>query len=92
MLPLYQPDAQLLATMGFTAYSSPPRQLRYSRPSACGQETIVLYEDGELALLESVNGQLLYSFQGRLASEAELRVLLRQVDWVLQPLAYALTE
>jgi hypothetical protein len=81
----YQPGAPLLASLGFTAYSSPPRQARYSRPSACGQETIVLYEEGELALLESINSQLLYSFRGRIASEAELQVLLRQVNWAPEP-------
>jgi hypothetical protein len=41
----------------------------------------VLYDDGELTLLETVEGRLLYSFQGRVASEAEFRVLLRQVNW-----------
>jgi hypothetical protein len=77
----YQPSAELLLAFGFVAHRSPPGQVRYSRPSACGQETLVLYSDGELTLLESVNGQLLYCFQGRVASEAELRVLLRQVNW-----------
>jgi hypothetical protein len=77
----YQPSAPLLHAWGFRSYAAPPRQARYSRPSACGQETIVLYNDGELTLLEAVNGQLLYCFQGRVASEAELRVLLRQVNW-----------
>jgi hypothetical protein len=77
----YQPSAELLQAFGFARFASPPHQTRYSRPSECGQETMVLYADGELTLLESVNGQLLYSFQGRVASEAELRVLLRQVNW-----------
>ncbi|WP_303312539.1 hypothetical protein [Hymenobacter sp. BT730] len=77
----YQPSAELLQAFGFAAFSAPPRQKRYSRASACGQETIVLYEDAELTLLEVVNGQMLYSFQGRVASEAEFRVLLRQVNW-----------
>jgi|GEM_PF-3494401 len=77
----YQPSAELLRTFGFLPYSAPPRQARYSRPSACGQETIVLYDDAEITLLEDVEGRLLYSFQGRLASEAEFRVLLRQVNW-----------
>ncbi|WP_149867032.1 hypothetical protein [Solirubrum puertoriconensis] len=77
----YQPSAELLLAFGFVAHRSPPGQVRHSRPSACGQETIVLYADGEMTLLESVNGQLLYCFQGRVASEAELRVLLRQVNW-----------
>lgn len=77
----YQPTAELLQAFGFTRFASPPGQARYSRPSACGQETIVLYDDDELTLLEAVNGQLLYSFQGRVASEAEFRVLLRQVNW-----------
>ncbi|SHI89569.1 hypothetical protein SAMN02745146_1835 [Hymenobacter daecheongensis DSM 21074] len=77
----YQPSAELLHAFGFVRYAAPPRQARYSRPSACGQETIVLYDDDELTLLEAVEGRLLYSFQGRLASEAEFRVLLRQVNW-----------
>ncbi|GAA4012647.1 hypothetical protein GCM10022408_26730 [Hymenobacter fastidiosus] len=77
----YQPPDQLLRAFGFTKYSAPPKQARYSRPSACGQETVVLYDDGELTLLEAVESQLLYSFQGRVASEAEFRVLLRQVNW-----------
>ncbi|MCC2548212.1 hypothetical protein LJY25_17310 [Hymenobacter sp. BT175] len=77
----YQPSAELLQAFGFTRFSSPPRQARFSRPSACGQETIVLYDDDELTLLEAVEGQLLYCFQGRVASEAEFRVLLRQVNW-----------
>jgi hypothetical protein len=81
MGPTYQPSAALLRAFGFRSYAAPLRQLRYSRPSECGQETIVLYEDGEITLLEAVQGQLLYSFQGRVASEAELRVLLRQVNW-----------
>ncbi|GAB3827041.1 hypothetical protein [Hymenobacter jeollabukensis] len=88
----YQPNAALLLALGFEPYRSPAGQTRHSRPSACGQETMVLYDDGELALLEAVNGQLLYSFQGRIASEAELRVLLRQVNWATEPLAYSLTE
>ncbi|AIZ64199.1 hypothetical protein PK28_11825 [Hymenobacter sp. DG25B] len=77
----YQPSAELLQAFGFAPYSAPPRQARYSRASACGQETIVLYDDAELTLLEVVNGQMLYSFQGRVASEAEFRILLRQVNW-----------
>ncbi|QIX60216.1 hypothetical protein FY528_01140 [Hymenobacter lutimineralis] len=77
----YQPSAELLRAFGFKQFTAPPGQARYSRPSDCGQETIVLYEDLEITLLEAVNGQLLYSFQGRLASEAEFRVLLRQVNW-----------
>ena len=77
----YQPSAELLLAFGFVAHRSPPGQVRHSRPSACGQETMVLYADGEMALLEAVDGQLLYSFQGRVASEEELRVLLRQVNW-----------
>ncbi|TGE29321.1 hypothetical protein [Hymenobacter metallicola] len=77
----YQPTAELLQAFGFTRYAAPPRQQRYSRPSERGQETLVLYSDGELTLLETVDGQLLYNFQGRLASEAEFRVLLRQVNW-----------
>ncbi|RSK29802.1 hypothetical protein [Hymenobacter metallilatus] len=81
MSSFYQPEAPLLQAFGFTQFASPAGQVRYSRPSECGQETIVLYTDGELTLLEAVNGQLLYCFQGRLASEAELRVLLRQVNW-----------
>jgi hypothetical protein len=81
MSAFYQPSAELLQACGFVEFRSPPRQKRYSRPSACGQETIVLYDDDELALLEVVDGQMLYSFQGRLASEAEFRVLLRQVNW-----------
>jgi hypothetical protein len=81
MSSFYQPSAELLQAFGFTRYSAPPRQARFSRPSERGQETIVLYDDDELALLETVDGQLLYSFQGRLASEAEFRVLLRQVNW-----------
>ncbi|NVO30355.1 hypothetical protein [Hymenobacter lapidiphilus] len=77
----YQPPAELLAKFGFRSNSSPAGQVRYSRPSEVGQETVVLYADGEMTLLEAVNGQLLYCFQGRVASEAELRVLLRQVNW-----------
>ncbi|GAB2793880.1 hypothetical protein HNQ93_003801 [Hymenobacter luteus] len=78
----YQPTAALLQALGFVAFSSPPGQQRYSRPSSCGHETIVLYQqDQELTLLEVVNGQLLYNFQGRVASEAELLVLFRQVNW-----------
>ena len=77
----YQPSAELLQAFGFTRFSSPPRQARYRRPSECGQETVELYHDGELTLLEAVDGQLLYNFQGRVASEAEFRVLLRQVNW-----------
>lgn len=77
----YQPTAELLQACGFTRFASPPGQVRYSRPSACGQETLVLYHDDELTLLEVVNGQMLYCFQGRLQSEAEFRVLLRQVNW-----------
>ncbi len=84
MSSFYQPSAELLLALGFTRYASPPRQARYSRPSACGVETIVLYDDAELTLLEDVNGQLLYSFQGRLASEEEFRVLLRQVNWAAE--------
>jgi len=81
MSSFYQPSAELLQAFGFARYSSPPKQARYSRASACGQETIVLYDDDELTLLEAVNGQMLYCFQGRVASEAEFRVLLRQVNW-----------
>ncbi|OUJ71390.1 hypothetical protein [Hymenobacter crusticola] len=77
----YQPSAELLLTFGFARYASPPGQTRYSRASDCGQETLIVYEDAELTLLEVVQGQLLYSFQGRVASEAEFRVLLRQVNW-----------
>lgn len=77
----YHPPAALLQALGFVAFASPPQQQRYSRPSSCGHETIVLYEDRELALLEVVNGQLLYNFQGRVASEAELLTLFRQVNW-----------
>jgi hypothetical protein len=44
----------------------------------------VLYDDAEMTLLEVVNGQMLYSFQGRVASEAEWRVLLRQVNWAAE--------
>ena len=77
----YQPSAALLLAFGFARHSAPPGQARFSRPSACGQETIVLYDDGEIQRLEAVDHQLLYSFQGRLASEAEFRVLLRQVNW-----------
>lgn len=77
----YQPTAALLQAFGFVRYTAPAGQARYSRASACGQETIVLYDDDELTLLEAVNGQMLYSFQGRVASEAEFRVLLRQVNW-----------
>ncbi|GGG57505.1 hypothetical protein [Hymenobacter glacieicola] len=80
----YQPTAELLRALGFVVFASPPGQLRYSRNSACGQETIVVYEDGELTLLEVVNGQMLYNFQGRVASEAEFRVLLRQVNWAAE--------
>ena len=81
MVSYYQPSAELLRACGFTRYSAPAGQARYSRPSACGQETIVLYDDAEMTLLEDVESRLLYSFQGRLASEAEFRVLLRQVNW-----------
>lgn len=81
MSSFYQPSAELLQAFGFTRFSSPAGQTRYSRPSECGQETVVLYPDEELTLLEAVNGQLLYCFQGRVASEAEFRVLLRQVNW-----------
>ncbi|WBO86552.1 hypothetical protein [Hymenobacter yonginensis] len=84
MSAFYQPTTELLLALGFTRYASPPRQARFSRPSACGLETIVLYDDGELTLLENVDSQLLYSFQGRLASEAEFRVLLRQVNWAAE--------
>ncbi|WBA43506.1 hypothetical protein [Hymenobacter canadensis] len=84
MSSFYQPSAELLQALGFTRFASPPRQARFSRPSACGLETIVLYDDGELTLLENVDSQLLYSFQGRLASEAEFRVLLRQVNWAAE--------
>ncbi|WP_019948312.1 hypothetical protein [Hymenobacter aerophilus] len=77
----YQPPAELLARFGFRSHVSPAGQVRYSRPSEVGQETVVLYADGEMTLLEAVNGQLLYCFQGRVASESELRVLLRQVNW-----------
>ncbi|WP_426491018.1 hypothetical protein [Hymenobacter sp. 102] len=81
MSAFYQPTAALLRSFGFTQFASPAGQTRFSRPSECGQETIVLYSDDELTLLEAVNGQLLYCFQGRIASEAEFRVLLRQVNW-----------
>ncbi|MCB2408022.1 hypothetical protein [Hymenobacter lucidus] len=81
MSSFYQPSAELLLAFGFSRFSAPPRQARYSRPSERGQETIVLYDDGEITLLETVDTQLLYSFQGRVASEAEFRVLLRQVNW-----------
>jgi len=81
----YQPSAELLLAFGFVPYRAPAGQVRYSRPSDCGQETIVLYDDAELTLLEAVNGQMLYSFQGRVASEAEFRVLLRQVNWAAEP-------
>jgi len=81
MSSFYQPSAELLQAFGFTRFSSPTGQTRYSRPSECGQETVVLYPDGELTLLEAVNGQMLYCFQGRVASESEFRVLLRQVNW-----------
>lgn len=81
----YQPTAGLLQAFGFVRYTAPAGQARYSRPSACGQETIVLYDDQEMTLLEAVNGQLLYSFQGRVASEDEFRVLLRQVNWPAEP-------
>ncbi|RPD47884.1 hypothetical protein DNI29_10630 [Hymenobacter sediminis] len=84
----YQPTAGLLHALGFVAFASPPRQQRYSRASACGQETIVLYDDQELTLLEVVNGQMLYNFQGRVASEAEFRVLLRQVNWAAEPSSF----
>jgi hypothetical protein len=84
MSAFYQPTAELLLALGFTRYASPPRQARFSRLSSCGLETIVLYDDGELTLLENVDSQLLYSFQGRLASEAEFRVLLRQVNWAAE--------
>jgi hypothetical protein len=77
----YQPPAALLRTWGFAPFSAPPQQVRYGRASERGQETVVLYEDGALMLFETVDGQLLYSFQGRVASEAEFRVLLRQVNW-----------
>ncbi|MBX0289090.1 hypothetical protein K3G63_01495 [Hymenobacter sp. HSC-4F20] len=80
----YQPSAELLRTFGFVAFASPPQQQRYSRPSACGQETVVVYHDAELTLLEVVNGQMLYNFQGKVASEAEFRVLLRQVNWAAE--------
>ncbi|GAA4383428.1 hypothetical protein [Hymenobacter koreensis] len=80
-LPNYQPTAELLQAFGFVKYSAPPKQTRYSRPSECGQETLVVYHDAELALLEAVDGQILYRFQGHVASEAEFRVLLRQVSW-----------
>lgn len=79
--PSYQPPADLLRAFGFELYTAPPHEVRYSRPSACGFETLVLYDDGELLLLEYVEGRLLYNFQGRVASEAEFRVLLRQVNW-----------
>ncbi|MBG8556420.1 hypothetical protein [Hymenobacter guriensis] len=81
----YQPAAELLSAWGFAPYAAPAGQRRFSRPSDCGQETLVLYDDGEMTLLEAVQGQLLYSFQGRVASEAELRVLLRQVNWPAEP-------
>ncbi|MFD2787907.1 hypothetical protein [Hymenobacter rubripertinctus] len=81
MASFFQPSAELLRAFGFTRFASPAGQARYSRSSEVGQETIVLYDDDELTLLESVNGQLLYCFQGRVASEAELRVLFRQVNW-----------
>ena len=81
MSSFYQPSAEVLQALGFTRYNAPAGQTRYSRPSDCGQETIVMYEDAELSLLESVQDRLLYSFQGRVASEAEFRVLLRQVNW-----------
>jgi hypothetical protein len=77
----YQPPAELLLAFGFVRFAAPAGQARYSRPSACGQETVVLYDDAELTLLEDVEGRLLYSFQGRVESEAEFRVLLRQVNW-----------
>ena len=85
MSSLYQPSAELLLALGFARYASPAGQTRYSRASDCGQETVVVYDDAELTLLEVVNGQLLYSFQGRVASEAEFRVLLRQVNWATEP-------
>ncbi len=81
MASVYQPSPELLRAFGFVRFASPAGQVRYSRPSEVGQETMVLYDDGELGLLEAVNSQILYCFQGRLASEAELRVLLRQVNW-----------
>ena len=81
MSSFYQPATELLQACGFAELSAPPHQTRYSRASACGNETVVLYDDGELTLQEVVNGQLLYNFQGRVASEAEFRVLLRQVNW-----------
>lgn len=77
----YQPDAAQLHGLGFARYAAPAGQARYSRPSACGHETVVLYDDGALMLLETVNGQLLHCFQGRVASVGEWRVLLRQVNW-----------
>jgi hypothetical protein len=81
MLSCFQPPAALLLACGFVRCTAPPGQARHTRPSSCGHETIVLYDDGELTLLETVEGRLLYSFQGRVASEAEFRVLLRQVNW-----------
>lgn len=81
MSSFYQPSVELLHAFGFVRFASPAGQTRYSRPSECGQETIVLYPDDEITLLESVNGQMLYRFQGRLESEQELRVLLRQINW-----------
>ncbi|WP_400190431.1 hypothetical protein [Hymenobacter sp. B81] len=83
----YQPSAELLLAFGFARFASPAGQTRFSRPSECGLETLVLYDDGELTLLEAIDGQLLYSFQGRVASEAEFRVLLRQVNWPAEVLA-----
>jgi hypothetical protein len=80
----YQPPAALLRTWDFAAFSAPPQQARYGRPSERGQETVVLYEDGALMLFETVDGQLLYRFQGHVASEAEFRILLRQVDWTAE--------
>ena len=80
----FQPSAELLQACGFVQYSAPSGQARFSRPTDCGQETMVLYADGEMTLLEVVNGQMLYSFQGRVASEAEWRVLLRQVNWAAE--------
>ncbi|MDU0369184.1 hypothetical protein ACFPAF_02160 [Hymenobacter endophyticus] len=81
MSSFYQPTAALLQAFGFSRFASPTGQTRYSRASECGQETVVFYPDGEMTLLEAVNGQILYCFQGRVASEAEFRVLLRQVNW-----------
>jgi len=87
MASFYSPSAELLLAFGFAHHASPPGQTRYSRASDCGQETVVIYADAELTLLEVINGQLLYSFHGRVASEAEFRVLLRQVNWSAEPAA-----